>query len=251
MRTWERGLTDKLQTQFWPECSDALGDKISQTILVLKGTKTNCPYVLMSTLYHFFWCLFCILAQFPPYSRRTFLKYQTGSRVRSRFSHNVADGYKHHLIRSNRQLCKYGSCNSLSLPFDLLRLLNSRPHWIFISESAFGEVWAGYWPHTVYLTLWRQKWRTTGIQRLHHLFGQWQFRHFRQQLKFPVSVTLSLKELWKTTWKFLIPHSENHTGNDKTCRYTGTALSMLVLLVSWPCCVWIASAVQRKFCSEL
>jgi len=32
-----------------------------------------------------------------------------------------------------------------------------------------------------------------------------------------------LKELGKTTWKFLIPHSEKHTGNDKACQYTGTA----------------------------
>jgi len=33
-----------------------------------------------------------------------------------------------------------------------------------------------------------------------------------------------LKELGKTMWKFLIPHSEKHTENYKTCRYTGTAL---------------------------
>jgi len=58
-------------------------------------------------------------------------------------------------------------------------------------------------------------------------------------------------DLGKATWKFLIPHSEKLTGNDKTCRYPGTALNMLVLLGSWPCRMWIASAVQRKFCSVL
>ena len=51
-------------------------------------------------------------------------------------------------------------------------------------------------------------------------------------------------------WKFLILHSEKHTGNDKTCQYTGTALNK-----RWSFSVRDSVAceqrVQRKVVSEV
>jgi len=68
---WELGLTDELQIQCGPKCTHAICDNLSQGTLLLKGTKTNSPSMLMPKAYHFLWFLCYILVQFPPYSRRT------------------------------------------------------------------------------------------------------------------------------------------------------------------------------------
>jgi len=52
MRTLERGLTDKLQMQ-WSQNTDVIRDNLLQDALLLKGTKTNCPYMLMPKVYGF------------------------------------------------------------------------------------------------------------------------------------------------------------------------------------------------------
>ena len=54
---WERGLRDKLQINCGRECTHAIRKKMSQATLLLKGTKTNCPSMLMLKGYHFFCCL--------------------------------------------------------------------------------------------------------------------------------------------------------------------------------------------------
>ena len=51
------------------------------------------------------------------------------------------------------------------------------------------------------------------------------FEAFLSTAEISVLVTLSLKELGKTTKTFLIPHSEKHTGKYKTYRYSGKALN--------------------------
>ena len=64
LRTWVgRQTADAV----WSQNTDAIRDNWSQDTLLLKGTKTNCLYMLMSKVYGF---LCYIFVQFPPYSRR-------------------------------------------------------------------------------------------------------------------------------------------------------------------------------------
>jgi len=37
----------------WSQNTDAIHDNLSQDTLLLKGTKTNCPYMLMLKVYDF------------------------------------------------------------------------------------------------------------------------------------------------------------------------------------------------------
>ena len=68
LRMW---VDRQTQMQCGSECTYAIRNNLSQGTLLLKGTKTYCPYMQMSKVYGFLWCLCYILVQFPRYSRRT------------------------------------------------------------------------------------------------------------------------------------------------------------------------------------
>jgi hypothetical protein len=69
IRTWaDRQAADAV----WSQNTDAIYDYRSQDTLLINGTRTNCPYMLMPKVYGFLLWLCYILVQFPPYSSGLF-----------------------------------------------------------------------------------------------------------------------------------------------------------------------------------
>ena len=165
--------------------------------------------------------------------------------MRSHFSHNLADCYKHRwqspwacsskwvwYLAINRPALQILSDKATEIAFQCLMTCSNfvtvgHTECSLLSQRSARYVRkrVGYWPHSLSELVWDSKIEGAGASSDCIIYLSNNILGILNSWHIPVSVTLSLKELGKTTWEFLIPHSEKHTGNDKTCRYSGTALN--------------------------